>query len=101
MQALLYGERGYIENEVLASYQSLGLVHLLAISGLHVGLLSGGIFYIGIRVGLTRESVTYTLLCLLPIYTIVAGAAPSVVRASLMIMILLSCIRWKKVYSID
>ncbi|QOR65598.1 DNA internalization-related competence protein ComEC/Rec2 [Cytobacillus suaedae] len=100
-QALIYGERGYIDDEVLTSYQSLGLVHLLAISGLHVGLLTGAIFYIGIRMGFTRESVTHTLLCLLPIYTILAGAAPSVIRAALMLMILLSCFKWKKVYPID
>lgn len=100
-QALIYGERGYIDDEIITSYQSLGLVHLLAISGLHVGLLTGAIFYIGIRMGFTRESVTHTLLCLLPVYTIVAGAAPSVVRATLMLMILLSCIRWKKVYPVD
>ncbi len=100
-QALIYGERGYIDDELISSYQSLGLVHLLAISGLHVGLLTGAIFYIGIRMGFTRESVTHSLLCLLPIYTIVAGAAPSVIRAALMLMILLSCIRWKKIYPID
>lgn len=100
-QALIYGERGEIEEDILSSYQSLGLVHLLAISGLHVGLLTGALFNIGIRLGFTRESVTYSLLCLLPIYTILAGAAPSVVRASLMIMILLSCIRWKKIHPID
>jgi competence protein ComEC len=100
-QALIYGERGYIEDEVLTSYQSLGLVHLLAISGLHIGLLTGAVFFLGIRLGLTRETVNHSLLFLLPVYTVLAGAAPSVVRASLMLMIILGCIKWKKVNPID
>ena len=35
--------------EVLMGYQKTGIVHLLAISGLHVSLLIGMVFYLGIR----------------------------------------------------
>ena len=101
VQALVYGERKQIDVDILASYQTLGLVHLLAISGLHVGLLTGAIYYFGIRMGLTREATTNILLLMLPFYVVLAGGAPSVIRASLMLMILLGCIRWQKILPID
>ncbi|KIQ94758.1 ComEC family competence protein [Anoxybacillus thermarum] len=84
MQALIYGERSDIEPTVLSSYQKLGLIHLLAISGLHMTLLAGGCFYLFIRFGITRERATVILLCCIPLYVILSGAAPSVMRAAMM-----------------
>ena len=60
--ALLFGDRNYIEADVLTAYQKLGIVHLLAISGLHVGMLVGMIYFLGIRAGVTRERMTTALL---------------------------------------
>ncbi|WP_374721710.1 DNA internalization-related competence protein ComEC/Rec2 [Peribacillus tepidiphilus] len=84
--ALIFGESSWIEEETYQSFQKLGLVHILAISGLHVGMISMIIFYIGIRAGLTRRSVQALLLIILPVYLILAGGSPSVVRACLMVM---------------
>nr|WP_183246167.1 DNA internalization-related competence protein ComEC/Rec2 [Anoxybacillus tengchongensis] len=84
MQALIYGERSDIEPTVLASYQKLGLIHLLAISGLHMTLLVGGCFYLFIRFGIPRERATVILLGCIPLYAVLAGAAPSVMRAAIM-----------------
>lgn len=91
VQALVFGERKYIEENVVNAYQALGLIHLLAISGLHVGFLTGIIFYIGIRINISRETMTNILLTILPMYIIIAGASPSVLRACLMtILVILS-----------
>nr|WP_255350559.1 DNA internalization-related competence protein ComEC/Rec2 [Anoxybacillus sp. KU2-6(11)] len=84
MQALIYGERSDIEPTVLAGYQKLGLIHLLAISGLHMTLLIGGCFYLFIRFGIPRERATIILLGCIPLYVVLAGAAPSVMRAAIM-----------------
>lgn len=43
--ALLTGERGTIPAPVLADMRASGLAHLLAISGLHLGLVAGLIFF--------------------------------------------------------
>src|SRR5690606_24719436 len=69
--ALLFGDRDLIEEELLTSYQKLGIIHLLAISGLHVGLLAGMFYYICIRLGLTREKAVTVLIILLPCYALV------------------------------
>jgi competence protein ComEC len=102
--ALIFGDRSMLASEVLSDYQKTGIVHLLAISGLHVSLLIGMVFYIGIRIGLTRQFMMNFLLILLPIYVILTGGSPSVIRAALMIFLVLLTVKWKsqlKLFSID
>lgn len=87
--ALIFGERTLIEQELNEAYRRLGVVHLLSISGLHVSMLVGILFYIGLRTQLTREKVTNLLIAFLPIYTILTGASPPVIRASFMMLFVL------------
>lgn len=49
--ALLTGERRAIPREALAGMRDSGLAHLLAISGLHIGLVAGLLFF-AVRLGL-------------------------------------------------
>ncbi|PLT34636.1 DNA internalization-related competence protein ComEC/Rec2 [Bacillus sp. V5-8f] len=97
--ALLFGDQRDIDEEELIVFQKLGLVHLLAISGLHVSFLSGLIFYLGIRLGITRERINVLMLILLPIYVIISGASPSVWRACLMAMTFFALAYFKKTVS--
>ncbi len=46
--ALMTGERGAIPAEVISAMRDSGLAHLLAISGLHMGLIAGWLFF-GLR----------------------------------------------------
>ncbi|MGX6442817.1 DNA internalization-related competence protein ComEC/Rec2 [Neobacillus sp. K501] len=94
--ALLFGDRSLFDPDLLSDYQRTGIVHLLAISGLHVSLLAAMFFYLGIRIGLTRQFMTNLLLFILPIYAILTGASPSVIRAVLMIFLILLTFKWKK-----
>lgn len=101
--ALIFGDRNIMEPDLMTAYQRLGIVHLLAISGLNVGMLIGIIFYIGLRMNITREKMTYLLLGFLPIYMILTGGTPSVVRACLMVMLGLFLAKFykKKLIPID
>ncbi len=49
--ALMTGERGAIPREVISAMRDSGLAHLLAISGLHMGLVAGWLFF-GLRAAL-------------------------------------------------
>ena len=42
--AMVLGNRGMLDGEVRDSYQSAGISHILAISGLHISILGAGIF---------------------------------------------------------
>ncbi|AUI37790.1 DNA internalization-related competence protein ComEC/Rec2 [[Bacillus] caldolyticus] len=92
--ALIYGERRSLDEEVISGYQQLGIIHLLAISGGHVTLLVGAALAAAIRF-VTREAAVLALLVFLPMYAVLAGASPSVLRACATGMIVLA-VQWKK-----
>lgn len=87
--ALIFGDRNEINPGVEKAYQQLGLIHLLAVSGLHVGIISGVLYYAGLRTGITRERMSWILIGFLPFYALLAGGAPSVWRAVLIAMLVL------------
>ncbi|MEH7414064.1 DNA internalization-related competence protein ComEC/Rec2 [Neobacillus drentensis] len=93
--ALIFGDTNTLDPELLSDYQRTGIVHLLAISGLHVSLFIGMIFFIGIRCGLTRQFMTNFLLILLPVYVVLTGSSPSVIRSCLMIALILVAEKWR------
>lgn len=90
IQALVLGDRDYLPEQTVDLFQRWGLSHILAISGLHIGIIVASIYFIFVRCGfLTKETTEWLLIGFLPIYTIIAGGEPSVLRASLMIIIFL------------
>jgi competence protein ComEC len=93
--ALLFGERNLMNPEMEEAYAKTGTVHLLAISGLHVALLTGMCFALLLRIGMTREKAELTLIMLLPFYAVLTGLAPSVNRAVLMLILVLVARRLK------
>ncbi|MDQ0254331.1 competence protein ComEC [Evansella vedderi] len=97
MTALVYGDRSFISEKRINTYRQLGTLHLLAVSGLHVGMVTFAMYFILIRFGMTRERASIILMSVLPFYIVLAGGAPSVVRASLMCFFLLfiSLLKWR------
>jgi competence protein ComEC len=84
MKGLLLGMQEDLDAEWLDTFAVLGLTHVLAISGLHVGLVVAG--WIGFTrwIGWTREGGMQSALFFIPIYVLLTGAAPSAVRAGAM-----------------
>ncbi len=89
-EALIFGERGMMDENLQIAYQRLGIIHLLAISGSHVVVLIGILYFVMIRAGITKERASTILLLLLPVYAVLTGISPSVVRAVLTSMVLLA-----------
>ncbi|HPF33963.1 MAG TPA: ComEC/Rec2 family competence protein [Candidatus Krumholzibacteria bacterium] len=89
LQAVLLGERGGARDPARDGFTRLGLAHLFAVSGLHVGILAG---FTGALLGALRCPPTWRAPLtagLLWGYAGVTGAAPSTVRAAAMATLLL------------
>lgn len=84
LRGLLIGERGEIPPELRDAFSKLGVIHILAVSGLHVGfiiLIFMGVFGVvripyGVRVFLTLLGLIF--------YAYLTNLKPPVVRASIM-----------------
>ncbi len=63
LQALLLGMRTDVPNSILQDFQTTGLLHLISLSGLHVGILVSMVWVIGQCLGLLKPG--RSVLCLL------------------------------------
>lgn len=94
-EALIFGDRSSISEEANEGYRRLGVIHLLAISGLHVGLIAGASVFLLLRAGWTRETVYGVMYIWLPLYGFLSGGNPPVVRAVLMALLIFSAKSWR------
>ncbi len=91
-EALTLGWRADMGADTKAAYRGAGLAHLLAVSGLHVGLLAaivGGLFFWtgGERRGrIIRGSAQLTAVWF---FALLTGLAPSTLRAALMFSLII------------
>lgn len=92
--AVVSGDRSYLTEDVQNDLRSSGLAHLLAISGLHMGLVGGLVYfivfrclvmieYIALRVAVQKPAAAVALFASLS-YLIVSGASVSTQRAFIM-----------------
>lgn len=85
LPALVLGSTRALERETLERFERTGTRHLLAVSGLHVGLVAWSVAWLFARLAGTprgRARLVLTL-GLLGLYAALSGARPSVLRAAL------------------
>ncbi|WP_179953365.1 DNA internalization-related competence protein ComEC/Rec2 [Desulfobotulus mexicanus] len=95
LSAMLIGDRGHVTPALREAYTKSGIAHLMAISGLHVGLLAGAVFWLTERLlrwfrffterGLTRRVAALPALVIALSYAMISGGAPSALRAVVMV----------------
>jgi competence protein ComEC len=82
--ALLLGQQQEISKEIIADYRYAGAVHILSVSGLHVGLLMAFVsFLLGFFPSSKKANFIKLVVLIgsLWLFAIVAGLAPCVVRS--------------------
>lgn len=90
VNALLTGDRSSLDSSVMNSFRDSGASHILALSGLHLGIIYGilpkvtSIFGKHPTVKAVRSLI---IISLCSIYTLATGASPSLVRAFLFILV--------------
>ena len=87
LKTLLLGKRTDLDNEVYQHYVDAGAVHILAISGLHVGIITAILLLLLQKMpnlSFYRPLRYFILLAGLWTFAFIAGASPSVLRATVM-----------------
>ncbi len=83
--ALALGRKDLLPEGRIAAWRDSGLAHVLAVSGLHVGILAGLVWLFGTAAGFAPAPRRAAVLLLVPAYALLAGASPSAIRAAIMI----------------
>lgn len=90
IKALIIGDRSDIPKDITRAFRDSGASHILALSGLHLGIiysiLAKGLSFIGNKSG-ARAARSATIILTCGLYTLATGAGPSIVRAFLFIII--------------
>ncbi|MGO4544425.1 DNA internalization-related competence protein ComEC/Rec2 [Paenibacillus sp. 2TAB23] len=84
MKGLVLGIREDLDPEQFQQFSRLGLTHILAISGLHVAVFMYALSGLLRFARISRERTLLLLMFAVPLYVLLAGASPSVIRAGLM-----------------
>lgn len=85
--ATLLGERGNLSPAQRAKFVRSGTVHLLVVSGLHVGLLAGAVVLMLRALGIDPRKAWAAAAVATLVYLFVTGIQPSVLRATSMVVI--------------
>jgi len=86
--AVLLGERGRIDGGRRETFAVTGSIHLLVISGLHLGILAGALFWVLRRTPLPRGWTIAMVAAVMIFYTLLVDAGPPVVRAAVLVLVL-------------
>lgn len=87
-QSLLLGSRVELDRDLRRAFAESGTLHILAISGMNVGLLWFAIALLCRAFRLPPEASALTALILLPAYTLITDANAPIVRATLVAVVM-------------
>lgn len=86
-EALLIGYKNDLDKEMVQAYSNTGVVHIIAISGLHLGLIYMVLFWLLERMPLIKRNrfvKAIILLICLWVFSLMTGASASVLRSAVM-----------------
>ena len=83
IEAIVLGRSSEIGESLLADFRSTGLYHCLAVDGLKVAAVGGGVAGIALLLGLGSYLAQTAALLTIATYALAVGLHPSVVRAAL------------------
>ncbi len=89
LSAMLLGDRDGLDGEMKELYQENGIIHVLAISGLHVSILGIGLYHLLRRLRLSFGQAALLAGGILWVYAVMTGGSYSTVRAVLMFAVFL------------
>ena len=85
----LFGDKDLLSNKKYSAYKLSGVAHLLAVSGLHVGIIVAILNFIFNKLNANKWAKFVFISLFLGLYAYLCGFSISVVRASIMALVLM------------
>lgn len=103
ISALILGDTDGIDNELMNAYAGTGAIHVLSVSGMHVGLiliaLNFLLFFMNKNKWL-RILKAMIIICFLIFYSILTGLSPAVMRSAVMLSMIIIGLTFNKSHNI-
>ena len=87
LSALLFGERDFLSDGLKSDFTRVGLTHTLALSGLHLSILTFFIARLLSLIGMSKKPRKVIEIAFVIVYTAFTGFPVSVVRAAIMLIL--------------
>ena len=82
--AMILGETACLPEDIRRLYQEMGIVHILAISGLHIQVAGNGLFRILLKCRISQKNASLLSVFAVISYGVLTGLSPSTARAVIM-----------------
>jgi competence protein ComEC len=89
LNAMLFGDRSRLTHQLRAGFERTGSFHLFVVSGMHLALLAGALFWLARRLHLRNWLATLFTLALASAYALLTGFGVPVQRALIMTAVFL------------
>ena len=89
LQAMILGQDSGLPKEIAANLSNTGLTHVIAISGMHLAILTVIVMQLAIFFGVRRQKSFWVALIVITFYVAMVGFLPSAVRGAIMALIFL------------
>ena len=87
LSALIIGERSDLSGSTKLNFARLGISHILALSGMHLAILSLAVNSVFVKLGIKKKIRATIMIALILFYMALTGFSASVLRAGMMLII--------------
>ena len=84
LQTFILGDKSYMDDNINSTYRDNGISHLFSISGMHISLISGILFYIIKRISYNNYYNYGVVISFLLLYIFILGMIASIIRTIVM-----------------
>lgn len=89
LKSIILGDKTHLDEDYIKDFRKLGLSHILAVSGLHIGIIFASIMNVFALFKVHKRIAMMYSLLIIWIYASLIGFPPSVLRASIMFSFLI------------
>lgn len=97
-ESVLLGEKGNLDSSQKVLFQIMGCSHILAISGLHLSIMGGGLLKILQRLSIPFLAAGSISMIAMILYGSLTGSGAAVMRAAIMFSVWIGALLWKRTY---
>lgn len=98
LEGILFGTTGGIDQRAKQNFAAIGVIHILSVSGYHVGVLVAVCSSIAVLLGFNQIGRTILIVFATLFYAIMTGVSPPVIRALIMAWVMILAGLYRKNY---